>query len=148
MSTDENVELEAHNSVIIPLGTEAIVPALWRAHPTWQGLCGPVELLARQSTPDLFVGRTLVNTDGPVVPGRVINVSTEPCTIGQGTEVADCTPVVQVAELRDDNIESDRPQRGSLECSRNWPDPICEMVNQSSVDLEEAQREDLHKLVD
>jgi len=96
VGTDEKVELEAPNSVVIPPGTEAVIPARWRAHPTWQGSCGLAELLAGQSTPGLVVGRTLVNTDGPIVPVRVINVSTEPRTIGRGTKVADCTPVVQV----------------------------------------------------
>ena len=66
----------------------------------------------------------------------------------RGTKVADCTPVIEVAELRDDNIEPDRPRRGSPEFVRNWPGPIFEMVNRSSVDLEDAQREALHELVD
>ena len=118
LSTDEKVELEAPNSVVIPPGAEAVILAWWWAHPTWQGSCGLDELLTGQSTPGLVVGRTLVNTDGPIVPVRVINVSTEPRTIGHGTKVADCTPVVRVAELRDENIESDRPQRGvSRVCS-------------------------------
>ena len=64
MSRDEKVELEAPNSVIIPPGAEAIVPARWRAHLTWQRPCGLVKLLVGQSTPDLVVGRTRVNTDG------------------------------------------------------------------------------------
>ena len=147
VSTDERVELEAPDSVVIPPGAEAVVPARWRAHPTWQGSCGLAELPAGQSTPGLVVGRTLVNTDGPVVPVRVINVSTEPRTIRRGTKVADCTPVIEVAELRDDNVEPDRPQRESPDSVRNWPGPICEMVNWSSVDLEDAQGEALHKLV-
>ena len=144
---DEKVELEAPNSVVIHPGTEAVIPARWRAHPTWQGSCGLVELLAGQSTLGLVVGRTLVNTDRPIVLLRVINVRTEPCTIGRGMKVADCTPVVEVAELRDDNIEPDRPRRGSPGSVRNWPDTICEMVNRSSVDLEDVQREGLQKLV-
>ena len=81
MSTDEKVELEAPNSVNIHPGAEAIIPAWWRAHPTLQGSCGMAEVLAGQSTPGLVVGRTLVNTEGPVMPIRVINVSTEPRTI-------------------------------------------------------------------
>ena len=114
MSTDENVELEAPNSVVIPPGAEAVIPARWRAHPTWQGSCGLAELLAGQSTPGLVVGRTLVNTDGPVMLVRVINVSTEPHTIGRGTKVADCTPVVEVAEPR--TITSSRTgPRGGLQ---------------------------------
>ena len=130
VSTDERVELEAPDSVVIPPGAEAVVPARWRAHPTWQGSCGLAELPAGQSTPGLVVGRSLVNTGGPIVPVRVINVSTEPRTIKRGTKVADCTPVIEVAELRDDNIEPDRPRRGSPDFVRNWPGPICEMVNQ------------------
>ena len=34
LSTDEKVELEAPNSVVIPPGAEAVIPARWRAHPT------------------------------------------------------------------------------------------------------------------
>ena len=51
-------------------------------------------------------------------------------------KVADCTPVINVAEVRDENIWPDRPQEDSRECDRNWPDPICKMVNWSSADLE------------
>ena len=93
------------------------------------------------------MGHTLVNTDGPVVAVRVINVHTKPRTIGWGTKVADCTPVINVAEMRDEKIWPDRPRRESLECDRNWSYPICAMVNQSRADLEEAQREVLHKLI-
>ena len=98
------MKLEAPDPVTIPPGAEAIVPARWRALPTWQEPCGLVEQLAGQSIPGLVVGRTLVNTNGPVVAVRVINVSTEPHAIGQGTKVADCTPVINVAEVRDENI--------------------------------------------
>ena len=86
------------------------------------------------------VGHTLVNNDVPVVAIRVINVSVELCTIGRGTKVADCTPVIEVAEVRDKYIRSDRPQGESLTYSRNWSDHICEMVKRSSVDLEKVQR--------
>ena len=73
MSTDERVELEAPNSVLILPGAEAVILARWRAHTTWQGSCGLAELLPGQSTLGLVVGRTLVNTDGPIVSVRVIN---------------------------------------------------------------------------
>ena len=98
--------------------------------------------------PGLVVGRTLVNTDGPVVAVKVINVSTEPRTTGRGTKVADCTPVINVVEVKDENIWPHRPRRESLERYRNWPDPICKMVNWSSADLEIAQWEALHKLIE
>ena len=73
-----------------------------------------------------------------MVAVRVINVSTEPHAIGQGTKVSDCTPVINVAKVRDENIWPYRLWKESPECDRNWPDPICKMVNWSSADLEEA----------
>ena len=76
------------------------------------------------------MGHTLVNTDRPVLAIKVISVSMESCTIGWGMEVADCTRVIQITEVRDKNIQSDQPQGESLAYGRNWPDPICEMVKE------------------
>ena len=65
VSMDEKVELEAPDHVTIPLGTEAIVPAQWRAHPNWREPCGMVEPLAGQTISDLVVGHALVSTKSP-----------------------------------------------------------------------------------
>ena len=83
------MKLEAPDPVTIPLGADAIVPARWRPHPTWQETRGLVEQLVGQPIRGLVMDRTLVNTDGPVVAVRVIHVSTEPHTTGWGTKVAD-----------------------------------------------------------
>ncbi len=136
VSTAERTELEASEAVTIPPRAEAIVPARWSARPTWQESCGLIEPVAARAIPGLIVGRTLVKTDGPVVAVRMINVSTEPRTIGRGTKVAGCTPVEEVAPVRDENVQPSRPQREPSINNRNWPDPICKMINRSSLELE------------
>ena len=60
VSTDDKVELEAPESMTIPPGVEARVPAQWRARPTWQEHCGLVEQMAGRPIQGLALRRTLV----------------------------------------------------------------------------------------
>ena len=109
------MELETPDPVTIPTGAEAIVQVQLQAHPTWREPCG----LVGQPIQDLVMGRALVNTTSPIVAGRVINLRTELHTIGCGVKVACCTPIKNIVDVRDQNIQLDRPQRESLETDWN-----------------------------
>ena len=52
--------------------------------------------------PDVMVGKTLVDAQQYYVPVRVVNLSGQPRTICQGTEVASCEPVESVIHQQHD----------------------------------------------
>ena len=52
--------------------------------------------------PDVIVGKTLVDAQQEYVPMRVVNLSGQPRTICQGTEVAGCEPVESVIHQQHD----------------------------------------------
>ena len=52
--------------------------------------------------PDTMVGKALVDAQQDYVPVRVVNLSGQPRTICQGTEVASCEPVESVIHQQHD----------------------------------------------
>ena len=60
------------------------------------GQLGLVDTWPSQGAEGLMVGRTLVDTRGPILAIRVLNVSDSPRTVRSGAFVAKCSQVVEV----------------------------------------------------
>ena len=89
----------ALEDVSIPTQSEVIIPACVLTYPRG-GEWGIIESTTKQSIPGLMVGKTLatISEHSPIVPVRMVNVSTEKRNIVAGKDIAKCEPVAGVSE--------------------------------------------------
>lgn len=91
--------------------------------------------------PDVMVGKTLVDAQQDYVPVRVINLSGQPRTICQGTEVAGCEPVESVIHQQHDFIPD------SQVIGYDLPEHLKDLYARSTEGLNAGQQRQLHKLL-
>ena len=89
----------ALEDVSIPPQSEIIIPARVLTYPGG-GEWGIIEWTTKRSIPGLMVGKTLatISERSPIVPVRMVNVSTEKRNIVSGKDIAKCEPVAGVSE--------------------------------------------------
>ena len=91
--------------------------------------------------PDVMVGKTLVDAQQDYVPVRVVNLSGQPRTICQGTEVASCEPVESVIHQQHDFTPDSQVIGGDL------PKHLKELYARSKEGLNAGQQRQLHDLL-
>ena len=131
----------------LPPRSEALVKAELAAGTHHIGQLGLVEPWPSQRAELLMVGHTLVDTRGPMLAVRVLNMSDSPRTVRSGAVVAKCSLVVEVTGGSGSTCLPVQPdEKGNLG-EIVWPEGVQAMMTRSEEGLTSEQIETLHNLV-
>lgn len=126
---------------MIPLESEALIPGKLRKRGSTfcEGLIEPVNQL-NKTYPELLMGRTVVNCSfNNSIPIRMINTSTEPVMIKQGSNIGLLCPIEgNINSIETDSIET---------LDESTDDLLKDLINRTLKDVPDDQKASVQKFL-
>ena len=127
-------------TVDLPPHSESLAPVKVHGHLLANGKWGILESDSSHSIDGVMTGRTLVDLEEPVVPVRILNLTSKEKRIKRGASIAVCEPVQSVLSVRENPGQQQQP-------ATELPDHLKELYQASIGSLTPAQQTQVGNLL-